>query len=139
MAAVRSSAFTAPVIAVSASALDRRLLIAKEPGMGKPIPPFWEAARAGQAVAAGACRYARVFRANHNPAGRYGFIDPTEVSVRSEAGMQGQFNMPYGVNGYWGGGARLAFCPDGRRQDHRHLPAGGSPGHPVPRRHCAAP
>lgn len=44
------------------------------------------------AVAAGACNYALVFRAMHNPDGRYGRTDP------SVARGIDQFEMPYGGN-----------------------------------------
>src|SRR2546423_12482427 len=49
--------------------------------------------QAANAVGAGACDYALVVRAMHNPAGRYGRVD------KPEASGAGQFGAPYGANG----------------------------------------
>ncbi|MET0369816.1 MAG: thiolase family protein [Sphingobium sp.] len=54
-------------------------------------------AAAIHAVSVGACNHALVFRAIHNPAGRYGHVDPKFISGDGTAGMQGEFSVPYGV------------------------------------------
>ncbi|MER8589807.1 thiolase family protein [Mesorhizobium sp. M1338] len=49
--------------------------------------------QAVNAVAAGACRFALVFRALHNPTGRYGRINPSVVRGGE------QWSFPYGLTG----------------------------------------
>ncbi len=44
-------------------------------------------------VRAGACNYALVFRALHNPSGRYSHINPKQI------GGPGQYTAPYGISG----------------------------------------
>src|SRR5690606_11868660 len=48
--------------------------------------------QAVNAVAAGTAKHVLVFRALHNPDGRYGRFDPTI------AAGEGQFSMPYGLS-----------------------------------------
>lgn len=50
--------------------------------------------QATNAVAAGVCNYALVFRALHNPDGRYGRMDGLSVAYGD-----GQWELPYGVSG----------------------------------------
>jgi acetyl-CoA acetyltransferase len=51
-------------------------------------------AQAVNAIRAGACRYALVFRALHNPDGRYGRLVPQEYATGA-----GQWIAPYGMSG----------------------------------------